>query len=292
MPMTILVSASTGRLGRLVMKALLERVAPDALLAGARNTPKALGFAKYGVSIRELDYARPATAFASLQGVEKLLLISGNDPERALGHSKIIEAAELKGVKHIVYTSVLHADSARSMVARDHAETEAALRASGVPFTLLRNGWYMENYTDNLGITLGNGALFGATGDTKFSPAARADYAEAAAVVLTSEGHEGKIYELGGDAAYSLAEIAGEIQRISGQVVTYNDWPAAEYKSMLQGFGLPAPIAASLADSDAGLARGELLTTTGDLSRLLGRPTTPLSTVIEDALRTAGESLY
>ena len=280
----ILVGASTGKLGRLVIRALLERVPAQEIIAGARSLTKARAFSLYDIDDRDLDYSQPETAEKALSGIDKLLLISGNEPSRVAQHISVVEAAKKNGVKHIAYTSVLHADSAKTLLAKDHADTEAAIRASGIPFTFLRNGWYIENYTDNLESLLRFG-LYGATGDQKFSPAARADLAEAAAVVLTSAGHEGKTYELGGDTAYSLSEIAMEISRIAGRSVTYGDLSLIEYKSLLLKLGLPDAFAALLADADLGTARGELLDTSGDLSRLIGRPTTPLATVIEQAIR-------
>jgi len=285
--MTILVSASTGRLGELVIHELLERVPAGEIIAGARDPMKAIPYAKLGVAIRELDYSRRESAVSALDGVDRLLLISGNEPDRVTGHLAVIAAAKAQGVGHVAYTSMLHASHGQTRTAEDHALTEAALRESGLPFTLLRNGFYLENYTNNLLFTLKRGALVGASGGAKFSPAARADYAVAAAVALTTPGHAGKTYELAGDTAYSMAEIAAEITRVSGKPVRYEDKPPAEYQKMLEALGLPKLLAELLTDEEQGIWRGELLDTSGDLRRLLGRPTTSLGSVIEAALRAA-----
>lgn len=283
----LLVTASTGKLGRLVIEALLRRVPAAQIVAGARSPQKAAELTAGGVEVRELDYTRPETATAALRGVERLLLISGNEGDRVVGHRAVIDAAKAAGVELIAYTSVLHADSGHTLIAKDHVQTERYLQASGVPFTLLRNGWYNENYAESVGLAVQHGATFGAGGAGRISPAARADYAEAAALVLTSDGHAGKTYELAGDASYTLAEIAAEISRLSGKPVTYNDLPISEYAATLEQFGLPAPVATLLSDADGGLARGELFDESGTLRGLIGRATTPLASSLDAALQTA-----
>ncbi len=281
----ILVTAATGKLGHHVIKHLLHRVPASQIVAGVRNRQKAKELADKGIELRELDYSKPSTIAEAMMGVDKVLLISGNEGERVAGHKAVIEAAKKAGVKLLVYTSALHADTGKTLIHADHKATEALIRESGVPFVFLRNGWYTENYTDNVGPALQHGAMFGATKDAKFSPAPREEYAEAAAIVLTAEGHLGKTYELAGDTPISMSEIAAEVSRAAGKPVTYNDLPQAEYNAMLEKVGLPAGLAALLADSDVGIARGELASTSGDLARLLGRPTTPPATTLASAVR-------
>lgn len=283
----IAVTGATGHLGRLVIDHLLRRGAePSEVVAAVRSPAKAADLAERGVVVREADYTKPDTLGPAFDGVDRLLLISASDVgRRAAQHRNVIEAAQGAGVGLLAYTSVAHADASPLMLAAEHRETEAAIRASGLPFVLLRNGWYTENYTGTLAQTLQQGAILGSAGDGRVSAAPRNDYAEAAAAVLTTDGHEGAVYELGGDDAFSMAELAEEITRQSGTDVVYRDLPPEEYERALVGFGLPDDAAALLRDFDEAIAEGALLVESGDLRRLIGRPTTPLADAVADALR-------
>ena len=281
----ILVTGATGKLGRHAIDMLLERVPAARVIAGVRDPAKAKDLAARGVQVRHLDYEQPATIDSALRGVEKLLLVSSSEVgKRASQHLAVIEAAKKAGVKLIVYTSILHGERSGLGLAPEHVATEQALRASGVPSALLRNGWYIENYSENLGGALQSGVMLGSAGGGKIAPAARVDLAEAAAVVLTTPGHEGKTYELAGDRAYTLPEIAAEVARASGKPVVYQDLPQAEFQATLEKFGVPGPFAALLADSDVGIARGDLDDSSGDLRRLIGHPTRPLADLVKVAV--------
>jgi NAD(P)H dehydrogenase (quinone) len=213
-----------------------------------------------------------------------VLLVSGNElGQRVRQHRNAIDAAKAAGVGLLAYTSAPKADSSSLLLAAEHKATEEALRESGVPFVLLRNSWYFEVYTDQLPTTLQNGAILGSAGNGRVSAAARADYAEAAAAVLAGDGHEGAVYELGGDDSFTLSELADEITKQTGTQVTYRDLSVDEYQQALVGFGLPEAVAATYADVDRGIGAGELHITTGDLSRLIGRRTTSLSQAVADA---------
>lgn len=285
----IAVTGATGQLGRLVVENLLERgVAPAGIVAVVRNPEKAAGFAARGVQVRRADYTDPSALEAAFDGVDRLLLISSSEVgQRFAHHQNAIEAAKKAGVGFLAYTSITRADTSPMALASEHRATEEAIRASGIPFAVLRNGWYTENYTGTLAQTLEHGATLGSAGEGRVSAAPRADYAAAAAGVLTSEGHEGKTYELGGDEAFTMRDYAAEVSKQSGQEVVYRDLPEAEYVQMLAGFGLPEPAAAVFADADARLAEGHLYVESGDLRRLLGRPTTPLADVVAQALPAA-----
>jgi NAD(P)H dehydrogenase (quinone) len=280
----VFVTGASGKLGRLVVECLIRRIPAAEVIAGARTPEKAQALTAHGVAVRRFDYRRPERLESALRGVERLLLISGTEPDRVDQHRAVIEAAGRAGVRLLAYTSGTRADTSKMLVMTDHRATERILRESGVPFVILRNCWYVENYTDNLEPLLEGGVLYGAAGDGRVSVAARADYAEAAAVVLTTEGHAGRVYELGGDRAHTLAEIAAEIARASGRSFVYRDLSQAELAAALQKAGVPAGFASVLADADTGLKRGELLSESGDLRRLLGRPTTPMAAAIEQAL--------
>lgn len=281
------VTGATGHLGRLVVEDLLERgVAPEGIVALARSAEKAADLAQRGVQVRQADYTQPATLVPALSGVEELLLVSSSEVgQRAAQHRNVIEAARQAGVRLLAYTSILKADSSSMELAREHRETEETIRASGIPFVFLRNSWYLENYTEHLTPVLEHGALLGSADGGRVSAATRADYAAAAAEVLTGTGHEGKVYELGGDQSFSLSELAAEISRQSGRSVEYRDLPEAAHAEALIGAGLPEPYARVLADSDQGLARGELYTQSGDLRRLIGRPTTAPAEAVAAALQ-------
>lgn len=280
--MTIAITGATGQLGRLVIASLKQRAGDEDIIALVRSPEKA---ADLGVEARAFDYSSADTLPGALAGVEKLLLISSSEiGKRTQQHRNVIDAAKQAGVGHIAYTSLLHADTSPLALGVEHRETEAAIAQSGLPSTLLRNGWYTENYTASLPAALANGALSGAAGDGRIASASRADYAEAAATVLTTSGHEGKTYELAGDSAYTLADLAAELSRQSGRTIPYNNLAEADYAALLAQVGLPKPLADILANSDAGAAKGGLFDDSHTLSRLIGRPTTPLSELVAQAL--------
>lgn len=281
----IAVTGATGQLGRLVLEELLKTRAPESIAALVRSPDKARDLAARGLQVREADYSRPSTLEATLKGVDRLLLISSSEiGQRVDQHRAVIDAARRAGVQRLVYTSLLHADTSVLGLAGEHRETEAMVRSSGLPFVILRNGWYTENYTAAVPAALAHGALLGSARDGRIASAARADYAAAAAAALRDDVETGRVYELAGDTAYSLAELAAEISRLSGKAVRYQDLPPADYKAALLGAGLPEGLAALLADSDAGASQGALFDDGKQLSRLIGRPTTPLATLITAAL--------
>ncbi len=281
--MRIAVTGASGQLGRLVLGKLKQKVPATDVVALVRNPAKAKDL---GVEARAADYDQPATLDAALSGVDTLLLISSSEVgKRAPQHANVIAAAKKAGVKRIVYTSLLHADRSPLNLATEHKQTEADLKASGVPHTLLRNGWYTENYTGSVPAALANGAFYGSAGEGRISSSPRADYAEAAVAVLTSQGHDGKTYELAGDDAYTLADLAAEISKQTGKSIPYKNLPEADYAAALKGAGLPEGLAVALASWDVGASQGGLFEDGRQLSKLLGRPTTPLSTAVADALK-------
>lgn len=284
----ITVTAATGHLGRLVVEDLLQRGVPAGqIVAAVRNPDKAADLADRGVQVREADYTRPETLAAVFADTDKLLLISSNEVgQRLLQHKNVVQAAVDAGVELIAYTSTLRADTNGTILAEEHRTTEALIRESGLPYVFLRNGWYIENNTENLATAFHFGTIAGSAGDGRISGATRADFAAAAAVVLTSDGHDGTVYELGG-TPFTMTEFAAEVAAQSGKPVTYQNLSADAYTQMLLGAGVPAPFAALLVDSDLGVSRGELFTTSTDLQRLIGRPSTPLTDVVAAAVKTA-----
>jgi NAD(P)H dehydrogenase (quinone) len=281
----IVVTGATGQLGQLVIKALLKKVPASNIVAAVRNMEKAKDIAALGVQVRHADYNQPASWDAALQGADKVLLISSSEiGQRAKQHKVVIDAAKRAGVKLLAYTSVLRADTSPLGLAVEHKETEDYLRASGVPFTLLRHSWYTENYTAGIPSALAHDAVFGAAGDGRISSATCADYAEADATVITAENQAGKVYELAGDTSYTLTELAAEIARQTGKAIGYVNLPEAEYKKALLGAGLPEFLAELLANSDTGVSKGGLFDDGKQLSKLIGRATTSLATAVKAAL--------
>jgi NAD(P)H dehydrogenase (quinone) len=282
----IAITGASGHLGQLTIEALLERgVPPQEIVAVVRTPEKATALTARGVQVRQGDYTRPETLVSALQGAQKVLLISSSDfADRVGQHRNVIEAARQAGATLLAYTSLLRADTSTLSLAADHKATEELIRASGLPFVFLRNGWYLENYTPAQAAA--QGAVVGSAGEGRVSAASRADYAAAAAAALTQpQQAPGTVYELGGDQAFTLSELAAEVQTQSGNPVSYRNMPAADYAQMLLGFGLPAPVAEMLADSDTGLEKGELYTDSRDLSRLIGRPTTSMQEGVKVALQ-------
>lgn len=282
----IAITGANGQLGRLVIEALLKQVPASEIVATVRTPEKGADLAAKGVQVRVADYNRPETLASAFAGVDKLLLISSSEfGARAPQHQAVIDAAKRAGVKLLAYTSLLRGDASSLALADDHVRTEAYLKESGLPFVLLRNGWYAENYTGDLSTTRQHQAIFGSAGEGRVSWASRADYAEATAAVLTAEADQaGRVYELAGDHAYTLAEVAAEIARQTGEPVVYSDMPESAYREVLVGAGLPEAFAGLLADSSAGIARGMLLDAGRQISALTGRPTVTLAESVAQAL--------
>ncbi|PYC80193.1 NAD(P)-dependent oxidoreductase [Streptomyces tateyamensis] len=283
--MSIVVTGATGSLGRHVITQLLEQVPAEQVTAVVRDAAKAADLAARGVRLAVADYDRPQTFDGLFAAGDKVLLISGNavGGDRVDQHRVVIEAAAKAGVALLAYTSA--PGSLTAALADDHRATEQVLLASGLPYVLLRNGWYHENYTEHLAPVLAHGAVVGAAGEGRISSAARADYAAAAVAVLTGEGHQGRTYELGGDQAWSLPEYAAELSRQTGREIGYRNVTVAELAAVLAGAGLPEHVAAILAGVDASVQQGELVVAGGELARLIGRPTTPLADAVAAGLK-------
>lgn len=284
--MSFVVTGATGQLGRLVVERLLADVPAEQVVAVVRDADKAADLAARGVELRVADYDAPETLGGAFREGDIVLLISGSEVGRRVAqHSAVIEAAKEAGVARLAYTSVLGGPAAAFRLAAEHQATEQVLLDSGLTYTLLRNGWYTENYTAQIPVQLEHGVA-GSAGSGRIGSATRTDYADAAAAVLTGEGHENAVYELSGDQAWTMAEYAAELAGQSGRPVAYADLPADAFLEVLTGAGLPEPVAAIYVDVDvAGVSRGLLEGGSGDLARLIGRPTTPLADSIAAALK-------
>ncbi|MET9372917.1 NAD(P)H-binding protein [Streptomyces sp. NPDC002992] len=285
--MSIVVTGATGQLGRLVIDELLTRVPAESVAAAVRDKARAADLAERGVELRIADYGKPETLADAFGPGDRVLLISGSEVgQRVAQHAAVIAAAKAAGVAQLAYTGVLGGPEADFDLAAEHKETERLILDSGLPYTFLRNGWYTENYTANLAPVLAHGAVVANAGEGRIASASRADFAAAAAAVLTgpAEEHLNRAYELSGDVAWSLAEYAAEVARQTGKEIAYSDVPAETHEEILTGAGVPPLFAAILVDVDRAIERGALARRTGDLSRLIGRPTTPLAETIAEAL--------
>lgn len=282
----IAITGASGQLGRLVIKQLLEKVPASDIVALVRDVNKVTDLSALGVQVKAADYNQPEALASALQGVDKVLLISSSEVgQRAAQHRNVIDAAVKAGVKLVAYTSLLHADKSPLALAAEHQQTEALLKASGLPHVLLRNGWYTENYAASIPAALEHGVFIGSAGEGKITSATREDFAAAAVAVLTQEGQAGKVYELAGDEPYTLTELAAEISKQSGKNIGYQNLSEAEFTAALVSAGLPDVFAQIIADSDTGASKGGLFDDGKQLSRLIGRPTTPLSAVVKATLK-------
>lgn len=280
--MKIAITGATGQLGQFAVAKLKEKTASENLVALVRTPKKATDL---GIEARAFDYSKPETLAESLKGIDELLLISGTEfGQREKQHRNVINAAKEAGVKRIVYTSLLHAATSEMALAPEHVATEKALSESGVTYTILRNGWYTENYAGSIPGSIQAGAFIGSAGEGKISSATREDFAEAAAVVLTTEGHENKIYELAGDESYTLTDLAAEISKQINKDIPYSNLPKSDFVTALLGIGLPEGFAQVLADSDEKASKGALFSDDKTLSTLIGRPTTPLAIDVKNFL--------
>ncbi|MEZ5059054.1 MAG: SDR family oxidoreductase [Saprospiraceae bacterium] len=281
--MKIGITGATGKLGTWVLAKLKERVAGDEIVALVRNPEK---LEDKSIEARNFDYNQPNALAASLQGIDKLLLISGNEiGKRFEQHQAVIQAAKEAGVNQMVYTSLLNADDSSLVLAPEHLETEKALKASGIDYTILRNGWYNENYTESVQGVLEAGNLFGSAGEGKISSASREDFAEAAAVVLAEGTHKNKTYELSGDQEFTMQDYANEISEISGTKIPYVDLSEGEYSNALVESGLPEGLAGFLAGTHTATRKGDLYDAGNDLHNLIGRPTTSIRQSLSNELK-------
>ena len=274
----IAITGATGQLGQHVIESLLKTVPASQIVAIVRNPAKATALSQQGITVRQADYSDEAAFTTALQGIDKLLLISSSEVgQRAPQHRNVINAAKAAHVKFIAYTSLLHADTSPLGLTDEHVATEQMLAESGIAYALLRNGWYTENYLASAPAALEHGVFIGAAGEGKIASATRADYAAAAARVISEDGHAGKTYELAGDDGWTLSQLAAELAKQSGKKVVYQNLSEADFAAALKGVGLPAGLADMLADSDTGASKGGLFDDSHTLSKLIGRPTTSLA---------------
>ncbi|MGC7100019.1 SDR family oxidoreductase [Amycolatopsis lurida] len=268
--MTIVVTGANGQLGRLVVGQLLKRVDASEIAVSVREPAKA---ADLGVDVRHGDFDRPETLDQAFAGADKVLVISTGEASdhRVTQHGNAIEAAKRAGVRHIFYTSLTKADSSSMLLARTHGPTEELLKASGLTYTILRNNWYLENDLGTIAAALATGTLASSAGDGRTAPVTRAEYAEAAAVALTTDGHENAVYELGSPVTYSYADWAAALSEATGREITFTALTDEQAEEQLTAAGLPAPLVGVLVDSNRGIAAGDLALAAPDLAKLIGR---------------------
>ncbi len=283
--MKIAITGATGQLGNLVIEQLLQLTAAQNIVALVRNIDKAEHFKAQGIELREFDYDRPETLVPALSGVDKLLLISANEiGRRTPQHQAVIDAAKVASVPYLAYTSLLRANTSPLGLAQEHRETEKLIQDSGLRYTFLRNNWYSENYLAGVAHTIEIGTLFGAAQDGRISSASRIDYAEAAAKVLTSTGHDNQTYELAGSQSFSLSELATLIGQAASKTINYQNLSAEEYTQGLIQASLPAGLVEVIVDADIQTIQGAMYSDSQDLEQLIGRKTTNIQDAIKAAL--------
>ena len=284
--MKIAITGATGQLGQWVIQSLLKNTAAANIVALVRNESKAADLKAQGIELRLFDYDTPTTLASALSGIDKLLLISANEVgRRTAQHKAVIAAAQQAGVPYIAYTSLLNADHSPLGLAQEHRETESLIKASGLQYTFLRNNWYSENYLAGVTHTVEIGTLYGTAGEGKISSAARVDYAEAAANVLTTSGHENKTYELAGSISFTLADLAADIADVSGKEITYQNLSAEDYTQALTQAGLPVGLVDIIVDADIQTEKGAMFSDSKDLEQLIGHPTTAIKEQVAAILK-------
>lgn len=286
---TILVTGATGALGSKIVQSLLQKAPQAKVIAGARKQDKAAALVAKGAEFRLLDYDRPETVEAAMQGVTRVVLVSGTDVGRRVPqHKAVVDAAKRAGVKLLGYTSILRATESPLLLAQEHRGTEEVLAASGLPHILLRHGWYTENSTNTAPLAVQYGVVQSCAGEGRFSTATRQDYADGDATLILRDGHApGQRYELAGSSSWSKGEYADLLSRKSGKPVKYQSMNQADFAAALMAVGLPEPIAKIVSDSDAGAASGWLQDDSRTLEKVIGRPTTPLEKVVDETLAAA-----
>jgi NAD(P)H dehydrogenase (quinone) len=284
---TYAVTGASGPFGHAAVTGLIESgVAPSDIVALVRTPSKVADLAEQGVQVRSADYSAPETLSTALAGVDALLLVSSSEVgQRVTQHTNVIDAAKAAGVSRIAYTSATRADTTELVLAPEHKATEEALRASGVAFTILRNGWYIENYVGQVEQYKATGEIVGAAGDGLVSGALRSEYAAAAVAALTQPGHENTVYELGGAPAFTMSDVAAALSAATGTTIVYRDVTPDELTAILEGVGLDAGTAGFVTALDVATKRGDLFVDSGDLQRLLGRESTPLAPAIAAAVK-------
>lgn len=284
--MSIVVTGATGHLGRLVVEHLLaDGVPAEQVVATGRRTERLADLAERGVRVAAVDYEDPATLAAALEGAEVVLLVSGSEVGRRVPqHRAVVDAAVAAGARRLVYTSAPHADTTPLVLAPEHKATEEIIRASGLTFTLLRNGWYTENYVGDVRQARESGEIVAAVGEGRVASAPRDDFAAAAAVVLRTEGHDDAVYELAGDVAWSFDELAAAASEVLGRPVSFRAVTSEQRRADLLAAGLDEGTAGFVVALEENTRDGLLAGGTHDLSRLLGRPTTPLVEGLRAAL--------
>jgi NAD(P)H dehydrogenase (quinone) len=286
--MKFAVTGATGHLGQLVVTGLLKKLSPQDVVAVVRNMAKAAGIVQQGARVQVADYGNPDALERAFAGVEKVLLISSSEVGRRIAqHRNVIDAAKIAGVKHIVYTSAPKATTTDLIVAPEHKTTEEYLYQSGIPYTIMRNNWYTENYLPQVEVARKTGAIVSAAAKGRVASASRSDYAAGAIAVLLGQGHDGKVYELGGDYAWDYEELAKTIGEIIQKPVAYRPVDPRTLVGILKEAGQDEGIAGFIAALDGNIAAGLLAEVTGQLSTLIGRSTKPLKEGLMDALRNA-----
>ncbi|WP_462413659.1 SDR family oxidoreductase [Neobacillus sp. Marseille-QA0830] len=285
--MKILVTGATGKLGSKVVETLLKSIPASDLAVSVRNPEKAEGLRARGVEVRKGDFDRPETLDTAFAGIDSLLIISadGDNETRIRQHTDAVKAAERAGVKFIAYTSLANATESKNLMAPPHVATEAAIKKTGIPYSFLRNNWYLENEIGSI-----QGAIAGAPWVTsavegKVGWALQQDYADAAAAVLVGNGHENTVYELSGPLL-TQEELASALGSVLGKEIPVQQVSDEQYAEIMKGLGVPdfaIPIVVGIQES---IRNGSLDVESNDFEKVLGRPVTPINEAMAQLVQT------
>ncbi|MEH7097729.1 SDR family oxidoreductase [Neobacillus vireti] len=275
--MKLLVTGATGKLGTKVVDTLLKAIPASELAVSVRNPEKAEGLRNRGVEVRQGDFDQPETLDQAFTGIDRLLIISadGDNETRIRQHTDAVQAAERAGVKFIAYTSLANATESKNLMAPPHVATEAAIIKTGIPYSFLRNNWYLENEMGSIQGALAGAPWVTSAGEGKVGWALQQDYADAAAAVLLGNGHENSVYELSGPLL-TQAELASELGAVLGKEIPVQQVSDEKYAEIMKGLGLPdfvIPIVVGIQES---IRNGSLDVESNDFEKVLGRPVTPI----------------
>lgn len=276
---TLLVTGASGQLGRLVLDSLLASgKSPASIIATTRDTAKLADYAAKGVIVRLADFDDAASLDAAFAGADKVLIISTDaldQPGKRLAqHKAAVAAAKEAGAKHILYTSMPQPDDSLVTFAPDHLGTEEAIKATGIPYTILRDGWYAENLFMSLPHALETGSWYTSTGEGRIAHITRADTAAAIAGAVLKAGNESKTYTLTGTKSRTAEEIAAIVSAATGKPLKVVHVTDAQLAEGLKAAGLPEGFIPTIVSFDANTREGKIASVTSDAETLSGRKPT------------------
>jgi NAD(P)H dehydrogenase (quinone) len=283
----ILITGATGNFGKATIDFLLKKNIPAGNIAAlVRDTSKAEDLKNRGINIRVGDYDNYAGLVDAFNGIDKLLMISSNDlVKRGKQHENVVKAAKEAGVIHIIFTSFERNNETETspifMLATTYIETEKLIKSSGITYTIMRNSLYAEVLPMFMGEKVLETGIFLPAGDGKTAFTTRLNMAEAAANILTSDGHNNKEYVIANESNYSFNDVTSLLSEISGKQINYISPEKEVFKDSLSKAGVPMELVTMVAAFCEAIKQGEFSNTGNDLGKLLGRKPTTLKEYLQ-----------